>query len=135
MHHTCANPATGDGGAAKVRPGKNKPFANSKWPAARQTQPVTKSSVGQVSRAIRGEQSDSYPVIANLNPRWRVIACKHSIQWVLQKSRGADNWRAVCFCRTSEGLMLCARERAGEIRGDALVVLLRLPERFPEAAS
>ena len=76
------------------------------------------------------EESDSYPVVVSLNDRWRVVICKHSIQWILQKRRGGSNtWRGRYFCRTREALIRCAREYAGEIGGDASVILMRLPER------
>ena len=40
-----------------------------------------------------------------------------------------SRWRSRYFCRTRAGLIACAREYAGPIGGDALVILLRLPER------
>jgi hypothetical protein len=81
-----------------------------------------------------GEETDDYPTVAVLNATWRVIACRQSIQWILQRRRGGPNhWRGQYFCRTREVLVRCAREHAGQIGGDALVVLLRLPEWFPEA--
>lgn len=94
------------------------------------------SRVAHVPAPRLGEESDDYPVIASLNDRWRVIACKNSIQWILQKRRGGPNhWRGKYFCRSREVLVRCAREYAGRIRGDTLVVLFRLPERFPQAAA
>ena len=81
--------------------------------------------------AGRGEENDAYPVVATLNCRWRVIVCKNSIQWILQTRRGGpDSWRGRSFCRTREALVRCARQHAGEIAADALVILLRLPERI-----
>ena len=92
------------------------------------------SNTAGLSRPGPGEENDVYPTIASLNARWQVIECKNSIQWILQRQdgRGANHWRGYWFCRTREALLRCARERAGEISGDALVILLRLPERFPE---
>src|SRR5262245_32007927 len=72
----------------------------------------------------RGEKSDTYPTIAVLNDRWRVIACKNSIQWILQKRSGPNHWRGRYFCRTRDALICCAREHAGETGGDALEILL-----------
>jgi hypothetical protein len=70
-----------------------------------------------------------------LNDRWRVIACKNSIQWILQRRRGGvDQWRGYWFCRTREALLRGAREHAGPIDGVALAVLLRLPERIGGAS-
>ena len=68
------------------------------------------------------------PVIAALNSRWRVVVCKSGIQWVLQTRSSQTSWEGRYFCRSREGLILCAREYAGEIDGVALVRLLRLPE-------
>jgi hypothetical protein len=89
----------------------------------------------RVPVAPLGEEADDYPTIAVLNNRWRVIACRNLIQWILQNRRGGPNhWRGRYFCRTREVLVRCAREHAGPIGGDALASLLRLPERFPEAS-
>jgi hypothetical protein len=93
--------------------------------------PRPASPINRVSGRVRGEESGSYPVIANLNDRWRVVACSAGIQWILQRRRG-DHWVGCWFCRTREALVRGARKHAGEIGGVALVTLLRLPERFPE---
>ena len=91
------------------------------------------ASVGHVPVAWPGEEKDAYPVVATLNGRWRVIACKNSIQWILQNRRsGPDSWRGRSFCRTSEALVRCARQHAGPIDPHAMAVLLRLPERIGE---
>jgi hypothetical protein len=101
------------------------------FPTARRlpnTRPASKSSAIHVSGRLRAEENaDDRPLIAALNSRWRVVVCKNGIQWVLQTRRGT-RWHGRCFCRTREGLILCVRERAGEIDGVALVRLLRLPE-------
>ena len=55
------------------------------------------------------------------------------MQWILQRRQGKQ-WRGYWFCRTREALIRGAREHAGPIGGDALVILLRLPEHYPEAA-
>src|SRR5262249_14611138 len=91
-------------------------------------QPVL-SNTASLSRPGRGEENDAYPVVANLNARWRVIVCKNSIQWILQRRDGrrANHWRGYWFCRTREALIRGVRARAGEIAGDALVALLRFP--------
>jgi hypothetical protein len=92
------------------------------------------SSVSVLSAAPPAEKSDAYPrVITVLNPKWRVIVCRNALQWILQCRQG-KTWRGYWFCRTREALVRGAREHAGPIDGAALVTLLRLPERFPEAA-
>jgi hypothetical protein len=100
-----------------------------------QTQPASGrhglSNAGHVPVAGRGEENDTYPVVAPLNGRWRVIVCKNSTQWILQTRRGGpDSWRGRSFCSTREALVRCARLHAGDIAPDALVVLLRLPARI-----
>jgi hypothetical protein len=96
------------------------------------TLPAGKSTARHLPRSLRGEESDDYHhAIAVLNDRWRVIACKNRIQWILQKRRGEQSrWRSRYFCRTREGLIACAHEYAAPIGGDGLVILLRLPERI-----
>ena len=81
------------------------------------------------------EESDAYPrIVARLNPQWRVIACRDGIQWILQARRGhrdgLPRWDNRYFFRSREGLVFGCHEYCGQIHGDALVILLRLPERF-----
>jgi hypothetical protein len=94
-----------------------------------------KPSIARLQSPGVSEERDDYPTIAILNDHWRVIACKGSIQWILQKSSGPDHWRGRSYCRTRAALVRCVREKVGQVRGDALVILLRLSERFPEAES
>jgi hypothetical protein len=95
-----------------------------------------KSSARHPGSPWHGEESDDYRhVIAVLNHGWRVVTCKNSIQWILQKRRGEQNrWRSQYFCCTREVLIRCVREYAGQIDGASLVVLLRLPERIGGAS-
>jgi hypothetical protein len=84
--------------------------------------------------ALRCEESEHYArVIARLNSHWRVIACADGIQWILQTRRG-QGWRNRYFYRSREGLVIGCCRYVGDIGGDALVILLRLPRFFPEAA-
>jgi hypothetical protein len=84
--------------------------------------------------ALRCEESDHYArFVARLNPQWRVVVCADGLQWILQTRRGQD-WRNRYYYRSREGLVFGVREYAGDIGGDAPVVLLRLPRFFPEAA-
>jgi hypothetical protein len=96
--------------------------------------PAGKSSAPHFQRPRGGEESDDYRYVAVLNHGWRIITCKNSIQWVLQQRRGEQKrWRSRYFCRTRSGLIQCVREHAGQIDGDALATLLRLPEWFGAA--
>src|SRR5262249_20137093 len=92
---------------------------------------LTLSSATGLPGRPRYEENDAYPTVANLNARWRVIGCKNSIQWILQR-RCRGRWNGKYFCRTREALLRFAQACAGEFAGDALVILLRLPESFPE---
>jgi hypothetical protein len=144
MRFTDANPATGDRGDRQQEEHfwRNVAELNNRRATARQVpsgppdSPLIpksgKSATAHLSGPTGGEESDTYPrVVAKLNDRWRVITCKSSIQWILQRRRGgADHWRGYWFCRTKEALIRGARHYAGEIHGDALAVLLRLPERI-----
>ena len=89
----------------------------------------------------RMETADDYfRVIARLNPRWRVIECRHGIQWILQR-RGSperarrDDWRGRSYCRTREALIRCTREYCGAIDPAAAAVLAGLPTEVRHAAS
>ncbi len=47
------------------------------------------SPVNALQLALRAEESDAYSdVIATLGPRWRVIACREGLQWILQRHQG-----------------------------------------------
>jgi hypothetical protein len=91
-----------------------------------------------MSGAVRSEDSDDYhAVVAHLSAGWRVIVCKAGIQWILQrrgspKKPPADDWRGRSYCRTSEALIRCAREHAGEIDPAAWTVLAAFPERIDD---
>jgi len=68
-------------------------------------------SVSQAAIGLRpAESADSYPVVVRLNGRWRVIACRHGVQWILQYRNRAetvarDVWRGRSYCRTREALI------------------------------
>jgi hypothetical protein len=145
MLHRKRDPAGGDGRGQgnRSRWHTNNPHPNNRA-ATRRQEPIKAelssalcraalSHVGHVRAPLLGEENDAYPTIARLDDRWRVIACRQSIQWILQRQRGGY-WRGYWFCRTREALVRGARQHAGPINGDTLVILLRLPERFPEAS-
>ena len=82
------------------------------------------------------ESDDSYPgALAVLNSSWRVIQCRHGIQWILQYRNRAETvarhgWRGRSYCRTKEALIRCCDEHAGQINPAARMTLLGLPERI-----
>jgi hypothetical protein len=109
------------------------------WPHAQaeRTSPV---KGGGVVSGAKSEEADNYgAIVARLNADWRIIICAAGIQWVLQRGYTARNhgdvrWRSRSFCRTSEALIRCCREHAGEIEPAAWAILAALPERIQEPA-
>ena len=92
-----------------------------------------------MSSSLR-ETADGYSgFVAQLNPDWRVVACRDRAQWILQrrgspeKPRG-DDWRGRSYCRTKEALIRCTREHAGPIDPAAGAILTSLPEWIETAA-
>ncbi len=83
------------------------------------------------------ESADDYPVVAILNPRWRVIECGAGIQWILQHRASAGThatarWVGRKYCRTKEALIRSCRLLTGEIEPAACTILAALPERIAE---
>jgi hypothetical protein len=80
-------------------------------------------------RGLSARESDaSYPTLTCLDDRTRVIDCRDSIQWIVQRREGS-HWRGLSFCRTREALIRDAKCRLGkELPKDALAVLQALPE-------
>ena len=76
---------------------------------------------------VVAESADSYGrVVAQLNARWRIIECRHGLQWILQH-RGSperprtDDWRGRSYARTSEALRSCTRE-CGSVASAAVAI-------------
>lgn len=65
------------------------------------------------------ETADDYPcVVARLNADWRVITCKHGIQWIVQKRDKHSRWAGVTYHQTRDVLMRDARVAGLGTRGD-----------------
>ena len=80
----------------------------------------------------RRERDDSYrSVIVWLAPRWRVIICKDTIQFILQKRSVAPpntgTWAGKSFSTTRDGLMAPCSERGLLSEPSARQVLEALP--------
>lgn len=79
------------------------------------------------------ESANNYGrVVARLNDRWRVVECPHGLQWILQRTAGAESratsrWQSRSFCGTREALLRCSREHAGIVDPAAAAVLAGLP--------
>lgn len=85
------------------------------------------------TQSHRESDANYHGVIAALNDRWRVIACRDGIQWILQfskKSRDGVKWYSRSYCRTRQALIRDASLHAGDISPIAMTVLNNLPERL-----
>ena len=77
--------------------------------------------------ASRREADQTYqPVIARVSETCRVIECRDGIQWIVQQLQGM-NWRNRSFHLDRAALIRCSGAT-----GDALAILLALPERYPD---
>ncbi len=89
-------------------------------------------------RAAHQETADDYQsVIAGLCPRHRVIICKDSIQWILQrrKNGGAERpWRGVGYYRTRDALIRVSATLCGRVDPTAMAILAALPDPIGGAA-
>jgi hypothetical protein len=83
------------------------------------------------------ESDSTYPHI-QLNSRWRVVACRDRVQWILQRQHGpgeperpaATRWEGRAYCRTREGLTRSCRAYSGPIDPAAVAALRTLPDRI-----
>jgi hypothetical protein len=75
-------------------------------------------------------EADEGALVATLNARWRVIA--GDVQWVMQKLRPSGDWASKYYFRSRAGLLLYARGFEVDAEPEAIAVLERLPEHFPE---
>ena len=87
------------------------------------------------AQASHHETADDYrAVLAHLSDRWRVVACKDRIQWILQgrdgKRAGRPRWTGVRYFRTREALMQSVRGLCGAVDPAALATLAFLPNTF-----
>ena len=79
-----------------------------------------------VSGASKRERDHDYrAVITYLGDKCRVIDCKDSIQWIIQRLRG-QQWHGYSFHRNRDVLI----ERSGA-KGETLAALQALPEWHP----
>jgi len=90
----------------------------------------------RVTEVSNSSESDcAYPFVILVSYRWRVIECRHRLQWILQYRNRAetvatDVWRGRSFCRTREALIRSCDHHVGRIDAKARAVLGRLPEQI-----
>lgn len=66
-------------------------------------------------------------VVAQLNDRTRVIACKDNEQWIVQR-RSGSRWNGVSFCRSKAALLRCCGALGEQFDANAIAVLWALPD-------
>ncbi len=78
--------------------------------------PSQNSGGSSPQRLSHRERDDNYAkVIAQLGPRWRIIACKDGLQWILQKrsvpSPNAGTWSGKSYSTTRDALITACSDR------------------------
>ena len=81
------------------------------------------------------ERDDHYAkVIVQLGPRWRIITCKHGIQWILQKRSVAPpntgTWAGKSYATTRDRLIAACSGRGLLSESSMVVILSALPDRI-----
>ena len=100
------------------KPVKNTPPSNDLW------------GVDVTAPPSHRERDDAYRnVVAQLAPRWRVIACRDGIQWILQRKESSHGgpWRGVSYHTNRDGLLRACGSLETASRG-ALEALEALPD-------
>ena len=84
-------------------------------------------------RPVISETANNYGPVIHQYGRFRVVPCKHAIQWCIQRQKGGpgSDWRGEGYCRTRDGLLACWLRLAGESDQS---VLLALPDRIEGGA-
>jgi hypothetical protein len=94
-----------------------KPFDNSK-------------KLDRAPRNITREIEDDYAKVVFQQEKWRVIECKDSIQWIIQRcgnlSCAKPRWKPISYCTTRKALIRVWTAKTGEHSN----VLDALPETF-----
>ena len=102
--------------------------------------PSQKSGSGSPLHPSNRERDDYYAnVVLQLSPRWRIITCKHGIQWILQKRSVAPpntgTWAGKSYATTRDGLMAACSRRGLLSEASARQVLEALPSNVRDYAS
>ena len=101
------------------------------------TPPTTsqKSGSGSPLHPSNRERDDYYAnVVLQFSPRWRIITCKHGIQWILQKRSVAPpntgTWAGKSYATTRDGLMAACSRRGLLFKPSVMTILSVLPDRI-----
>ena len=93
-----------------------------------------------LQRASHRERDDNYSrIVILLTPRWRIIVCKHGIQWILQKRSveppNTGTWAGKSYATTRDGLMAACSSRGLLSEAFARQVLEALPSNVRDFVS
>ena len=106
------------------------------------TPPTTsqKSGSGSPLHPSNRERDDYYAnVVLQFSPRWRIITCKHGIQWILQKRSveppNTGTWAGKSYATTRDGLMAACSSRGLLSEAFARQVLEALPSNVRDFVS
>ena len=98
-----------------------------------------KSGSGSPLYPSNRERDDYYAnVVLQFSPRWRIITCKHGMQWILQKRSVAPpntgTWAGKSYATTRGGLMAACSGRGLLFEPSVMTILSVLPDRIGGAA-
>ena len=105
----------------------------------RNTPPPSAPSTGiaNTNTPSHRERDDDYAfIVVHLAPRYRVILCPQSLQWIIQKkecSRAAD-WRAEQYLTSRDGLIEACGKRGLLSDPNVEAVLHALPDHVSQLA-
>jgi len=98
------------------------------------TLPTTSQNIGSGSplHLSNRERDDYYAnVVLQFSPRWRIITCKHGMQWILQKRSVAPpntgTWAGKSYATTRGGLMAACSGRGLLFEPTARLTIEPLP--------
>ena len=94
--------------------------------------PSQKSGSGSPLHPSNRERDDYYAnVVLQFSPRWRIITCKHGMQWILQKRSVAPpntgTWAGKSYATTRGGLMAACSGRGLLFEPTARLTIEALP--------
>jgi hypothetical protein len=102
---------------------------------SRSMAPIVGRQTDRENRCVsRSEAADNFlDVVVQLKDRWRVIVCRHGIQWIVQhreKGTARRPWRGRHYCTTRKALVRLCGSSCGDVDPAAVAVLEALPENF-----
>ena len=106
----------------------NKSVKNAPRPNGLRAAPVT-------APPSHRERDDAYrSVVAQLAPRWRVIACRDGIQWILQRKEASHGgpWRGVSYHTNRDGLLRACGSLNLLSDANSTEILGELPEHISQ---